>query len=211
MCMNKLVSQAMERPASLVLVSEISSRVVNEYTQAIAFIRLSTARLASAEGREILVEAAEKLLRFAEAHRVLQRPQRADSIDLSQYLTRVCKARMAAGLRERGVELQLSCEAIHLDAERCWRMALIVSELINVSVRHGLHGASGKVAIDVAEDRGHVICRISDDGVADPGARTPQNLMVIRAIAAELNGDVAVPFGATAFLTFPIELKETNT
>lgn len=204
--MNNLASNQIERLFPLLLVSEISSRVVNEYTQAIAYIRLAAAGVASAEGREALLEAASKLLNFAEAHRALQRPQPAERVDVGHYLARVCAAKMAAGLQERGVQFQFSFDAIQLDSDRCWWVALIVSELVTNSMRHGLHGGSGKIAIDLVETGGHVICRVTDNGFEEPTARPCRSLEVITGIAAKLEGKVArrsEPSGRTAFLTFP--------
>ena len=60
----------------LILVQEISHRVVNEYTQAIAGIRLAAAGVASPEGRLALVAAATQLHVYAEAHRALGPKQR---------------------------------------------------------------------------------------------------------------------------------------
>jgi two-component sensor histidine kinase len=194
------------RADPLVLVSEISHRVVNEYTEAIASIRLAAARLASAEARQILSEAAIILCNFADAHRALQLPRAASAVDLGDYLARLCAATMAAGLNQRGVRLRLSCDAIHMSSERCWRVALIVSELVTNSVRHGLQGGPGQVVIDLAEDGDLIACRVSDDGVAAPTIQPAQGLSVVKGLAAELDGDVCWrfgPSGTAAVLTFP--------
>jgi NAD(P)H-dependent FMN reductase len=65
----------------LILVEEISHRVVNEYSQAIAIIRLAAAEVVSREAREALGSAATRLIHFAEAHRALQAP-RGSGIDV---------------------------------------------------------------------------------------------------------------------------------
>jgi two-component sensor histidine kinase len=194
------------RAVPMILVEEISHRVVNEYTQAICSIHLAASSLASAEAREALTEAATKLRCFADAHRALQLPRSAEAVDLSQYLARLCAASMAAGLQERGVRLSLSCDAIHLTAERCWRVALIVSELVTNSVRHGLRGGPGQVLIQLVEDGDSVACRVSDNGVAEPMSQPARGLSVVKGLAADLGGEVCWRFGAsgtTAILTFP--------
>jgi two-component sensor histidine kinase len=194
------------RANSLVLVSEISHRVVNEYTQAIACIRLAAADAASAEARAVLTQAATKLRYFADAHRALQLPRSAEAVDLGEYLTRLCAASMAAGLQDRGVRLNLSCDTIQLGSERCWRVALIISELVTNSVRHGLRGGPGQVLIELSEDDGLVTCRVSDDGLAEPAPQPARGLCVVKALTAELEGEVCWRFGAfgtTAVLTFP--------
>jgi two-component sensor histidine kinase len=199
-------SPTSDRVDPLVIVSEISHRVVNEYTRAIASIRLAAARLASDEGRQVLTEAAITLRNFAEAHQALQLPRASMAMDLGDYLARLCAASVAADLQDRDVALKLSCGAIQLSSERCWRVALIVSELVTNSVRHGLGGRPGEILIQLVEDGDEIACRVSDNGSAEPTAQPARGLSVVRGLAAELGGEVCWrfdPSGTTAFLTFP--------
>lgn len=201
------VSPLTDRVDSLVLVSEISHRVVNEYTQAIASIRLAAARLASDEGRKILTDAAITLRNFAAAHQALQLPRQAQAVNLGDYLARLCAASIAAGLQDRGVALKLSCDAIHLSSDRCWRVALIVSELVTNSVRHGLRGQPGQINIQLVENGDLVACRVSDNGSAETSAQPARGLSVVKGLATELHGEVCWrfgPSGTTALLTFPL-------
>jgi two-component sensor histidine kinase len=203
---NTIYSPRTEHPTALVLVSEISHRVVNEYTYAIASIRLAAAGLASPEARQVLAEATATLRNFADAHRALQLPCAAGAIDLGDYLTRLCAATMAAGLTERGVRLQLSCDTVHLSSERCWRVALILSELITNSVRHGLRGGPGQVTVEIEDDGATVSCRVIDDGIAQPTIQPARGVSVVSGLAADLDGQVVWRFGAsgtTATLSFP--------
>lgn len=189
----------------MILVQEISHRVVNEYTHAIACIRLAAARLVSAEAQEILTEAATTLRNFADAHRALQLPSAGD-IDLGEYLARLCAATTAAGLSERGIRLRLSCDTIQMSSERSWRVALIVSELVTNSIRHSLNGGPGQVVIDLEDDGELVACQVSDDGVVTPTIKPARGLSVVNGLAADLGGEVRWRFGAsgtTAILTFP--------
>jgi two-component sensor histidine kinase len=209
--LQSVTSSSADRVGPMILVEEISHRVVNEYTQAIAGIRLAAAGIASQEAREALTEAATKLRCFAEAHRALQLPRTSDDVDLGGYLSRLCAASMAAGLQERGVRLRLSCDAIHLSSERCWRVALIISELVTNSARHGLRGGPGHVVIQITEDADGIECRVSDNGCAEADAQPARGLTVVKGLAAELGGEVCWFFGlagATALLTFPSGVRE---
>lgn len=198
------------RGGPMILVEEISHRVVNEYTQAIAGIRLAAAGVASAEARQVLTEAAAKLRCFAEAHRALQAPRSVNSVDLGDYLARLCSASLAAGLKDRGVRLNLVCETVRLSSDRCWRAALIVSELMTNSVRHGLKGGLGSITVEVESDRETVICRVCDDGCLAEPIAPARGLSVVMALAAGLSGEVVWRYdalGTTAELTFPQHAK----
>jgi len=206
-------TSALNRVVPMILVEEISHRVVNEYTQAIACLGLSAAGLASVEAREALMGAATQLRNFAEAHRALQRPVSDEAVDVGEYLARLCAASMAAGLHDRGVRLSLSCDAIHLSAQHCWRVALIVAELVTNSVRHGLRGGPGQVTIHLVDNEEAVACRVSDDGTSEPISHAARGLSVVKALAADLEGDVIWRFGVggtTAVLTFPKTLERRS-
>jgi two-component sensor histidine kinase len=192
----------------LILVEEITHRVVNEYTQAIACIRLAAARAASHEARTALAGAANRLLRFAEAHRALQAPPAVGTTDLGAYLERLCAAISTASLGDSRITLTLSTISLPLRPDRCWRVALIVSELITNSVRHGLQNRPGSVVVQLDLAAGVVVCRVSDNGAAEADPPPARGRHVVEALAAELGGAVQWTFGSrgtTAELAFPRE------
>jgi two-component sensor histidine kinase len=191
----------------LILVEEISHRVVNEYTQVIAEIRLAAAETASMEARHVLASAAIRLRKFAEAHRALQAPTSADIGDLGSYLERLCATISSASLDERGVGLTLRTVTVCLPAQRCWRVALIVSELITNAVHHGLKGGQGKVVVEMEYAGLEVCCRVTDNGKAVPNHSPGRGLKIVKTLAAELGGEIQVRFspnGACVELVFPL-------
>ena len=203
---NTVSSCATDRVDPLVLVAEISHRVVNEYSQAIAGIRVAARNIASSEAREILTTAVTRLHRFAEAHRALQAPRSGKTLDLADYLQRLCEAVTAASLQERGIRLTLIADRAVLTAERCWRVALVVSELINNSVRHGLKSGPGCIKVELAVEGTEIACRVSDDGCGALHARPGRGLGVVVGLAEDLGGVVAWHFtaeGTVAELIFP--------
>ena len=74
--------------------------------------------------------------------------------DLGDYLTRLCQAKVAAELERRGTTLRLAVESlVVLDQARCWRVGLIVSELVTNAARHGLPSGRGEIFVSVAAKR----------------------------------------------------------
>ena len=195
----------------LIIVEEISHRVVNEYTQAIAGIRLAAAELASHEARDALISAAKRLLTYADAHKALLAPPAGQLADLGAYLDRLGAALTAASLKERGIRLTLVKDPVTLAPERCWRVALIISELITNSVRHSLRNGPGDILVEVLAGEAQITCRVSDDG-RSPGVRIPgRGVGIIHGLAAELGGAVVWSCrsgGATAELVMPCAVAE---
>ena len=190
----------------LVLVREITHRVVNETTQAIASISRAASHATDAQARSTLIAAAETLHAFADAHRALQTPTITGDGDLGDYLERLCGALSLAGLRDRDVRLLLSRDTVAVDAERCWRVGLIVSELITNAVRHGFKGAQGVIAIDLRTVGREVLCTVADNGRSCPDPTPSRGSHVISGLAADLGGTASWRFGSagvTVRLSFP--------
>jgi two-component sensor histidine kinase len=191
----------------LTIVAEITHRVLNEYTHAIAGLNRAAAHASDPGSRTSLSDAADRLRAYAEAHRTLQAPLARGPMDLGGYLESICRALSAASLADRQVRLSLSMEPVALEAERGWRVGLIVAELINNAVRHAFGGRGGAVRVEVCARGDLVLCRVSDDGGSDVPARPGRGSAVIEGLAAELGGQVEWRFGrggATALLSFPL-------
>jgi two-component sensor histidine kinase len=180
----------------LLLVEELSHRVINEYAQAIAMVRLSAARTASPEAQVALLSTASRLDSFAQAHRALLAPRVQGDIELSHYLEGLCRAMTAAILAERDIRLSLVGETVVLAADRCWRVALIVAELITNAARHGLAARAGTILVKLERMGESVFCQVIDNGGSVARSPVPsRGMSVVRRLAGELGGQVGWTFG----------------
>ena len=129
----------------LLYVAELLHRVSNEYASAISLASVMASRAPSPEVRSALKTVIEHLVQLATAHRVLLPPVVDGTVDLGDYLTRLCQAKVAVELERRGTTLRLAVVSpVALEHSRCWRVGLIVSELITNAARHGLPSGHGE-------------------------------------------------------------------
>jgi len=188
------------------LVEEISHRVINEYTEAIASLSLA-ARSADAQARLALDVAASRLRAHAEAHRALLAPSGDQRVDLAEHLAMVCRCMSAATLADHHIRLVLETDEVWLDADRCWRAGLIVAELIRNAVRHGLADCTGRIRVTVNRTSGCVSCLVCDNGSGRPHLQQPgRGRRLVQALAAELDGSVSwrfTPSGCHVEFHFP--------
>jgi two-component sensor histidine kinase len=193
----------------LLYVAELLHRVNNEYASSISLASVMASRAASTEVKSALETVIEHLVQLATAHRVLLPPAVDGTVGLGDYLTRLCQAKVATELERRGTTLRLAVGSpLALDPARCWRVGLIVSELITNAARHGLPSGRGEILVSVAANAAHVVCRVSDNGAATATFRPSLGTRVVDALAAELDGQVDRTFsknGATITLSFPAE------
>jgi two-component sensor histidine kinase len=188
------------------LIDEISHRVINEYTEAICTLAQAASGVRDDHALVALTLAATRLRGHAEAHRALQSPRTEGPMDLAEYIGQLCACLSKAPLAEHGVRLTLDADEVWLDADRCWRVGLIVAELVRNAARHGLSGAAGDIWVEIGESGGRVICSVCDDGNGAPSGHAGRGRRLVQALAAELDGSVEwcfAPSGCCARLDFP--------
>jgi len=187
------------------LVEEITHRVANEYTTAIAAISRIASRCTDIHARTALVGAARRLLDYADVHRALQPPVAGGPADLGLHLRGLCGAITRASLAERNIHLTLVEAAIEIDSEKCWRVGMIVCELITNAARHGLQYRGGGIIVELSTSDGAVVCQVTDNGKST-NPKPGRGMRITRALARELGGRVDWYFshsGSTALLHFP--------
>jgi two-component sensor histidine kinase len=204
---------AADRP--YLYLAEFFHRINNEYTCAISLTNRLAARSAHEETKTALAQIINCLHALAASHQMLRPPLTAASADLSANLTQLCQAMTSSRLAERDIELHLSVtEPVMLDAKRCWRAELIISELITNASRHAFTSQAGRVFVAVEAAAGQIICRVRDDGSPTATLKRGLGSELIDALAADLDGYVErihKASGTTITLFFPQDLDEPPT
>lgn len=199
-------SQAMPPMQALHLIDEISHRVVNEYTEAICALGLAATASRDIRVQLALTSAASRLRAQVEAHRALQAPMIDGPMDLADYVAQLCACLAKAPLAENGLRLTVDADEVWLDAGRCWRVGLIIAELVRNAARHGLSGTAGAIWVLVEDAADRVCCSVCDDGGGAPGVRAGRGRRLVQALAVELGGSVEwtfAPTGCCVRLEFP--------
>jgi two-component sensor histidine kinase len=202
-------SKASPEPAPLLLVGEISHRVLNEYTHAMVTLSLARAGTTDLMARSALAEAEGRLRAYADVHRALRPPPSGRPRDLGRYLEGVCAALACASLRDRGVRLTLIPSEAMLEADRCWRVALIIAELVNNSTRHAFGAGGGMVLVEVEAQGPWIQCRVADEG--RPGScDRPQGRgrRIVESLTQALAGQITwrfEPTGTEVVLRIPAD------
>jgi two-component sensor histidine kinase len=194
----------------LYLVEEITHRVANEYADAIAALFLAATSMDDPGAQTALAAVATRLGARAEAHRALRAPATEGLMELGSYVGQVCASLSNAGLAERGVSLLVEADDLWLDAERCWRVALIVAELINNSARHGFSGGPGAIRIGIIERAERIVCWVRDNGCGSVDRQPSRGHRVVEGLATELGGSVDWSFtqvGCNVRLEFPVSKR----
>ena len=151
---------------------------------------------------------------YAGMHRALQMPTYSTSIDASSYIRTLCQSikRAETGpTRDRaGAGRNLRSQ---LHSEQCWKLGMIISELITNSARHAFGDRGGTIRIELSSFGPFAQCSFMDNGSSKHSSTPGQGLKIIDALASELNGEIVHRFGiegARSILPIPEYLQMEN-
>jgi two-component sensor histidine kinase len=171
------------------LLAELTHRVSNEYAVVIAMLSLVAARSSHPDTKCVLEGVCECLLNFSRVHQALQMPTLRTRVDARDYMRKLCLAISRSRLESRNITLQLMERPLEMDSEQCWRVALILCELVTNAAKHAFGKGGGSIRVEISSSGGTVECRVEDNGTTVAAHVEPGNgLKIIRALVRELGG-----------------------
>ena len=191
------------------LLDELTHRVGNELNSAIGIVTAAAARSSAIEVKVALGKVRERLESWAGVQLALQMPDYDTAIDASTYLRQLCHALVRSQLNWQDIELSVRAVPLQLRAVQCWRMGLIVAELVTNSARHAFTGNSGVINVELGGCTAGVECCVEDNGCASGDVRPGRGLRIVAALTEKLGGTLDQRFsprGTRSTLTFPLVL-----
>jgi two-component sensor histidine kinase len=195
-------------PQERMLLHELNHRINNEFTAAIAVVSLAAARSGNAEVKSALSGVAELLHQYADVHRALQMPEYDTLIDAAAYLRQLCRSISRSQLDSRKIGLVLAAQPLRLPADQCWRLGMIVFELINNAARHAFSGGEGEIEVELLRVGAVAQCSVIDNGTAAATVAPGHGLRIIDELSKSLGGRFVQKFGARgsrSILVFPCD------
>jgi two-component sensor histidine kinase len=203
----EVASSTRSPPEERLLLREFAHRISNEFASAISVISIAAARSANDEVKIALAAAEDRLQNYARVHQALRVPEHGSLIDATSYLRQLCRAISRSRLDVKSVELVLVDRPLRMNSDRCWRLGMIVSELITNAARHAFHESGGVIRVDLRSSQSFVECRVTDNGTAAANIRPGHGLEIVEALAKGLDGKIDRQFGpqgATTAVIFPV-------
>jgi two-component sensor histidine kinase len=203
---------------SLIL-AELSHRIINEFASAISMVSLAASRSDNGEVKAALAVVIDRLHNYASVHRALEMPAHnteTDAADASAHLRQLCKSISRSKLGDKGIRLVFVERPLWIRSDQCWRLGLIVFELITNAVRHGFDRRGGLIHVELLPSDSLVECllpsdslvecRVADNGCGTSGALPGRGLKIVETLAEAMGGRIEHFSGAdgtTAVLIFP--------
>jgi two-component sensor histidine kinase len=195
-------------PDGSLLLRELIHRINNELTSAICAVSVKAVESDSAAVKAALLEVVDLLHQCADVHRALHMPDQRRLTDAARYLQQLCFSITKYRLDRLAIRVLFSADDLRLEGERCWKLALIVSELLTNVARHAQFDARHpELRVELLLAGNVVRCRVSDNGSAPEPIRRGRGLAIIGELASSLAGRVHTSCGADGssfLLTFPL-------
>jgi two-component sensor histidine kinase len=177
------------------LLRELTHRINNELAATVGFVSLSAARSDDDDVKVALAGVMQHINDSARVYRALQMPADDDRIDAAAYLGELCRSISRAKLQHKGIELVFRECPLQLNALRCWRLGMIVFELITNASRHAFRDSGGKIQVELLNDETIVECSVTDNGAGSENIRPGQGMKIIRSLVVDLRGSIDHRFG----------------
>ncbi len=129
-------------PDGSLLLRELNHRIKNELTSAIYAVSAKAVQSDSAAVKAALLDVVDLLHQCADVHRALNMPDQARLTDAARYLQQLCFSITKYRLDRLAIRVLFSADDLRLEGERCWKLGLIVSELLTNVARHAQFDAS---------------------------------------------------------------------
>jgi two-component system, sensor histidine kinase PdtaS len=184
-------------------IREIHHRVKNNLQTVASLLRLQARRLSSPEGRSALQEAVRRVGSIAIVHDTLSQGF-DESVDFDEVADRL-RAMVADMWRQPGegdgsVETRREGTFGVLTGDVATPLAMVLTELLQNAVEHGLHGRAGTVTLRARRGADRLCVDVDDSGVGlpqgfDPADGTLGLSIVTGLVESELGGELG--FGAS--------------
>jgi two-component sensor histidine kinase len=199
-------------PDGSLLLRELDHRIKNELTSAIYTVSAKAVHSDSVAVKAALLDVVELLHQCADVHRALHMPEQGRLTDAATYLQRLCFAVTKYRLDRLAIRVLFSADDLRLEGERCWKLGLIVSELLTNVARHvQFDGKHPELRVELMLAGNVVKCGVSDNGSAPEPIRRGRGLTIIGELASSLGGRVHTSCAAEGYsflLTFPLTEAE---
>ena len=194
------------------LLRELNHRIANELTAAINLVSLAAVRTDNPQVKIALSGVVELLLEHGDVHRALTMPDGEELIDAAQHVRKLGRVLSQGRLKRLGINLVFAADRLPVQADRCWRLALALHELVSNAAQHAsFDGPYSEIRVELGRAGAFATCKVSDNGSAASGVKAGQGLRIVTELAKSLGGHLDHDFDAdgTSFaLVFPLTESE---
>jgi len=197
---HELTTKRIVHPDGSLLLRELDHRINNELTSAKYAVSAKTVQSDSVAVKAALLDVVDLLHQWGNVHRAMHLPEQGRLTDAATYLQQLCFAVTKYRLDRRAIRVLFSTDNLRLEGERCWKLGLMVSELLTNVARHAqFDDRRPELRVELMLVGNVVKCGVSDNGSAPEPIRRGRGLTIV--------GELADSLGAFIRLAPPTDLS----
>ncbi len=208
-----LAATALEKTKSVhaAVVQEIHHRVKNNLQTIAMLLRLQLTQDETLPPQEILRESINRVLSIAAVHEILAH-EHYTQVALKNLVSQVAHTVAQTMTLGEQVTLTVAGEDFVVSSQTATHIALVVNELVQNSLEHGLRRNGGSIAITIGHRENLLVLTVTDDGAGLPTDFHPAEsdglgLELIRALVTEdLDGDFKLAANDTGGTTATVRI-----
>src|SRR6201997_3166999 len=178
------------------LLRELNHRINDEFSSSISTLSTAAVRADNPEVKLALSNVVDMLQEHANLHRILAVPDSDELVDAAEYIRKLGLAASRCALEPIGIRLALGADTLPLEAQRCWRLALAVHELVINAAQHAcFDGRDGAIKVKLSLTDTVVNCIIADNGSLSARLKPGRGLQIVSNLAKSLGGRLQYGFG----------------
>lgn len=175
-------------------IREIHHRIKNNLQTVAALLRMQSRRLASEEGREALRDANRRVSSIALVHDTLSHAFDED-VAFDQICDRILRMVGDLAASSGTVDARRVASFGVVPSEAATSLAMIITELCQNAIEHGLGSSSGRVEVRPRREGNRLVVDVVDDGAGLPegfvlGTQTSLGLAIISTLVKDLGGHI---------------------
>jgi two-component sensor histidine kinase len=177
-----------------VLLREVHHRVKNNLQSVSAILQLERSRLAHLpEVAGPLDSLAQRINVMGRVHQQLYSRDDFARVDLGQQLRVLASDLVSLHAAADSIDLRVTAEPVQADLDTAMPFGLIANELIANALKYGVSlQGGGRVAVALRRDAADLLLVVENDVVPAAPSDSGIGMRLVRALAAQLEGQVAV-------------------
>ena len=198
-----------------VTIREIHHRVKNNLQTVSALLRLQARRLEDPAGRAALNEAVRRVAAIAVVHETLSNGAETDeNVDIDLIIDRLMALVVDVSPTSERISVVRAGNAGHLPPHRATPLAMVLAELFQNALEHGLASSGETLTVTVTREANALEIKVSDDGAGLPAdfdlaSSTHLGLQIVKTLTEnELQGSISLKErlgpGTDALLRIPL-------
>jgi len=158
-----------ERESQMSLLREVHHRVKNNLQMIASLMRMQARRVENVESRQVLQESINRVLSVAVVHEFLSQNAKG-TINLQEVAHRILgQTQQGLIAPDKQIDLRAKGPDIWLPSERATQCALVINELVQNAIQHGMERREvGWVEVELVDKGDQVTILVTDNGEGLP-------------------------------------------